>query len=147
MRLAGTRALRCPAASALVQAARFGPSLGQEGRGGVADTMKLMWAVVQKDDAGALINALTKREYRVTRIDTAGGFLKEKNATVITAVEDDQVEAVMSIIAENCQTRTKTVNPLPPIMEPGEFYVPYPVEVEVGGATVLVLNLADFHRL
>ena len=25
---------------------------------------------------------------------------------------------------------------MPPIMEPGEFFMPYPLEVEVGGATV-----------
>ncbi|MCL4535502.1 MAG: cyclic-di-AMP receptor [Bacteroidetes bacterium] len=109
--------------------------------------MKLIWAIVQKDDAGALIDALTKDEYRVTRINTAGGFLKESNATVVLAVEDYQVERVMSIIERNCQTRVKQINPLPPIMEPGEFYVPYPVEVEVGGATVMVLDLADFRRL
>ncbi len=109
--------------------------------------MKLVWAIVQKDDAGALIDALTKKEYRVTRINTAGGFLKESNATVILAVEDYQVEDVMSVIEKNCETRVKQINPLPPIMEPGEFYVPYPVEVEVGGATVMVLDLADFRHL
>jgi uncharacterized protein YaaQ len=109
--------------------------------------MKLIWAVVQKDDAGALIDALTKKSYRLTRINTAGGFLKESNATVILAVEDEQVEDVLAVIAENCQTRIKQINPLPPIMEPGEFFVPYPVEVEVGGATVFVVNLMDFRRL
>lgn len=109
--------------------------------------MKLIWAIVQKDDAGVLMDALTKKEYRMTRINTAGGFLKESNATIILAVEDNQVEDVMAIIEKNCQTRIKQINPLPPIMEPGEFYVPYPVEVEVGGATVFVMELADFRRL
>ena len=31
------------------------------------------------------------------------------------------------------------MNPMPPIMEPGEFFMPYPLEVEVGGATVFVV--------
>ncbi|MCL5026867.1 MAG: cyclic-di-AMP receptor [Chloroflexi bacterium] len=109
--------------------------------------MKLIWAIVQKDDAKALIDALNKREYRVTRINTAGGFLKSCNATVMLGVEDYQVEEVMCIIADNCQTRIKQINPLPPIMEPGEFFVPYAVDVEVGGATVFALDLADFRRL
>ncbi len=39
------------------------------------------------------------------------------------------------------------VNPMPPIMEPGEFYMPYPVEVEVGGATVFVLPVERFERI
>jgi uncharacterized protein YaaQ len=39
------------------------------------------------------------------------------------------------------------VNPLLPIMEPGEFYVPNPVEVQVGGATVFVLNVRHSERI
>ena len=30
---------------------------------------------------------------------------------------------------------------------PGEFYMPYPLEVEVGGATVFVLPVERFERL
>jgi len=26
-------------------------------------------------------------------------------------------------------------------MEPGEFYMPYPVEVQIGGATVFVMDV------
>jgi uncharacterized protein YaaQ len=31
-------------------------------------------------------------------------------------------------------------------MEPGEFFLPYPVEVEVGGATIFVLNVERFEH-
>lgn len=109
--------------------------------------MKIIWAIIQNEDAGVLIDALTKQEYRLTRINTAGGFLWQGNATLILGVEDWQVEEVMSIIQQNCQTRTKEVLPMPLGWEPGEFYVPEPVEVQVGGATVFVIDLADFRRL
>ena len=109
--------------------------------------MKLILAIIQKDDAGMLVDALTKREYHATRINTAGGFLKESNATILVGVSDDQVDDVLSVIKANCQVRTKQVNPLPPIMEPGEFYVPYPVDIEVGGATVFVLDVLEYKRL
>jgi uncharacterized protein YaaQ len=33
------------------------------------------------------------------------------------------------------------------MVEPGEVYLPYPVEVEVGGATVFVLGVEQFERL
>ena len=49
-----------------------------------------------------------------------------------------------STIRENCHARTQYVNPLPPIMEPGELYMPTPVEVQIGGATVFVLNVDRF---
>ena len=43
--------------------------------------------------------------------------------------------------------RTQHISPMPPIMEPGEFYMPYPVEVTFGGATVFVLDVARYERL
>jgi uncharacterized protein YaaQ len=54
---------------------------------------------------------------------------------------------VMGIVRETCHSRTQTVNPMPPIMEPGEFFMPYPLEVEVGGATVFVVPVERFERL
>ncbi len=109
--------------------------------------MMLLLAVVHSDDAPGLLDALTKRGYRATRINTAGGFLKESNATMLLGVEDAQVDEVLSVIQSNCQTRTQYINPLPPVMEPGEFYMPYPVDVQVGGATVFVLNVERYERL
>src|SRR5450756_581900 len=106
--------------------------------------MKLVAAIVQKEDAGTLISALTDNGYGATRINTAGGFLKQGNATVLVGVEDEAVDEVLKLIESRCQTRTQYVKPLPTVMEPGEFYMPYPVEVQVGGATVFVLNVERY---
>jgi uncharacterized protein YaaQ len=32
-------------------------------------------------------------------------------------------------------------------MEPGEFFMPQPVEVQVGGATVFVTNVEHYERV
>ncbi len=109
--------------------------------------MKLVAAIVHAEDAGALVDALLEKEYRATRLNSSGGFLKQGNATILIGVEDDQVDAVLALISANCHARKQFVNPMPPIMEPGEFYMPYPVEVEVGGATVFVLPVERFERL
>jgi uncharacterized protein YaaQ len=109
--------------------------------------VKLIVAIVHNEDAGALVDALLEHEYRTTRLQSSGGFLKQSNATVILGVEDDKVEDVMAIVRENCTSRTQIVNPMPPIMEPGEFFMPYPLEVEVGGATVFVLAVERSERL
>ncbi|MHB8893401.1 MAG: cyclic-di-AMP receptor [Candidatus Limnocylindrales bacterium] len=109
--------------------------------------MKLVVAIVHNEDAGALVDALLEREFRATKLHSSGGFLKQSNATVMLGVEDDEVDEVMSIVRENCHARTQIVNPMPPIMEPGEFFMPYPLEVEVGGATVFVLPVERFERL
>jgi uncharacterized protein YaaQ len=109
--------------------------------------VKLVVAIVHNEDAGALVDALLDKEFRATRLHSSGGFLKQSNATIILGVEEDAVDAALGIIRETCHARTQIVNPMPPIMEPGEFFMPYPLEVEVGGATVFVLPVERFERL
>jgi uncharacterized protein YaaQ len=109
--------------------------------------VKLVVAIVHNEDAGPLVDALLEREYRTTRLHSSGGFLRQSNATVLVGVDDDRVDDVVSIVRESCHARTQVVNPMPPIMEPGEFFMPYPLEVEVGGATVFVLPVERSERL
>ena len=109
--------------------------------------MKLVFAIVHSEDAGTLVDALTDKEYRVTRLHSTGGFLKQNHATVLLGVEESQVDEVLDVIRDTCHSRSQYINPMPPIMEPGEFYMPYPVEVTFGGATVFVLDVARHERL
>lgn len=108
--------------------------------------MKLIFAVIQGKDAEGLLDALRANGYQSTQINSAGGFLRESNVTVLVGVDDVEVPNVLRIVKQNCYSRTQYVNPLLPIIEPGEFYVPNPVEVQIGGATVFVLNVRHFER-
>lgn len=109
--------------------------------------MKLIFAVVQGKDADNLRSGLTQAGYRATQINSAGGFLRESNATFLVGVEDQYVPDVLRIVKQTCYTRTQYVNPLLPIMEPGEFYMPNPVEVQVGGAAVFICNVQRYERI
>jgi uncharacterized protein YaaQ len=109
--------------------------------------VKLVVAIVQKEDAGRLVDALLEKEFRATRLHSSGGFLRQANASLLIGVEDDQVEQVLQIVRDNCVSRTQVVSPLPPVMEPGEFYLPYPTEVTLGGAVVFVLPVDRYERL
>ena len=109
--------------------------------------MKLVVAIVHPEDAGALVDALTDKEFRVTRLHSQGGFLKQSHATILAGVEEAQVDDVIATIRETCHARSQFINPMPPIMEPGEFYMPYPVEVTFGGATVFVMDVARYERI
>lgn len=108
--------------------------------------MKLIVAVVNSDDSRDLVDRLVQEGFRATVISTTGGFLREGNATVLVGTEDEHVPQVLKVIRESCHTRTQYVNPLPPVMEPGELYMPSPVEVQVGGATIFVLNVERFEK-
>ena len=108
--------------------------------------MKLVVSIVNNDDVSNLEDALTQAGFGATTISTTGGFLRQGNATLFVGTDDEKVPHVLELIKENCHTRTQFVNPLPPVMEPGEMYVPSPVEVQMGGATVFVLDVVQFER-
>lgn len=102
--------------------------------------MKLILAIIQPQDASSLVDALTEQGFRVTRLSSQGGFLREGNVTLMLSVADGEVETVIKTVREHCSTRTRYVSPMPPIAESGEFYPPTPLEVQVGGATIFVLK-------
>jgi uncharacterized protein YaaQ len=108
--------------------------------------MKLVMSIVNNDDAGRLVDVLNQAGFRATTISTTGGFLRQGNATILIGTEDAKVPRVLELIQESCHTRRQHVNPLPPVMEPGEMYMPTPVEVQVGGATVFVLEVVQFEQ-
>lgn len=108
--------------------------------------MKMIFCIVQDQDSGALIDDLTKSRYRMTKLASTGGFLKAGNTTLLLGVEDEQVEDVIRIIDENCKTRELTTS-LMTAITPGEAYIPYPIEVKVGGATIFVVNVEEHIRV
>ena len=109
--------------------------------------MKLVIAVVQQEDAAQTVQALSGAGISVTRFNSSGGFLQQGNATLLIGVDEERVEQVVTLIRENCRERNRYLTPMPPMVEPGEFFMPYPVEVQVGGATVFVLNVESFEKL
>ena len=89
--------------------------------------MKLVLAVVQRQDAGELLESLTTHGHRVTRISSEGGFLHEGNVTLLIAVQDHQLEALLQDIREHCYTRTRYVSPLPRLLSRANFTRPRPL--------------------
>lgn len=108
--------------------------------------MKLIVAIVQDQDVNALMDALTEKKYRVTKLSSTGGFLKSGNTTLLIGVENDKVNEVKELVDHNCKTREITTSLLTVTM-PGDTFVPYPLEVKVGGATLFVLNVEEFLRV
>jgi uncharacterized protein YaaQ len=106
--------------------------------------MKLVVAVVQDKDSNRLSTALIDNNVRATKLASTGGFLKAGNTTFMVGVEDYRVDKVLEIIKDNCKSRDQLVAPVSPMGGNADSYVPYPVEVEVGGATVFVLPIDQF---
>jgi uncharacterized protein YaaQ len=108
--------------------------------------MKLILAVVQDQDSNRLLTQLVKHNFRATKLASTGGFLKSGNTTFMIGTEDIRVDKCLQIIKENCQSRDQLVAPVSPMGGNADSYVPYPVEVAVGGATVFVLPVEHFHH-
>jgi uncharacterized protein YaaQ len=108
--------------------------------------MKLIIAVIQDKDSTRLSDALVKADFRATKLSSTGGFLKAGNTTFLIGVDDEAVEDVMAIIQKNCRSREQVVAPISPMGGNADSYVPYPVEVQVGGATVFVLPVEQFEQ-
>ncbi|MGI6129185.1 MAG: cyclic-di-AMP receptor [bacterium] len=109
--------------------------------------MKMIIAVVQDKDAQQLLEKLLSEGHRATRLSTTGGFLRQGNTTFMIGVQDDKTEEVLHIIEETCRSRRQVVTPWVPLGGTVDSYVPYPMEVTVGGATVFVLPVEDFRKL
>ncbi len=108
--------------------------------------MKLLIVIVQDQDSLSLVSELTEMDYRVTKLASTGGFLKSGNTTLLIGVEDEKVDHVLSIVESNCKTREITTSLLTVSM-PGDTYIPYPLEVKIGGATVFILDVEKHIKL
>ncbi|CAH0121966.1 MULTISPECIES: cyclic-di-AMP receptor [unclassified Paenibacillus] len=108
--------------------------------------MKLVIAIVQDKDSNRLSNALVKSNFRATKLASTGGFLRAGNTTFMIGVDDDQIDDVFEVIRTNCKVRDQLVTPVTPMSGTTESYLPLPVEVQVGGATVFVLPVDRFEH-
>lgn len=109
--------------------------------------MKLIIAIVHDEDTHDLVNSLTEAGYGVTKLATTGGFLRSGNTTLIIGVEKEKLEAVMEIIRDVCKTRKGVITPPSPMLGSTGIYVPTPMEVTIGGATVFVLDVDNFEKI
>jgi uncharacterized protein YaaQ len=108
--------------------------------------MKLVVAVVQDKDSNRLSNALVKDGYRATKLASTGGFLRAGNTTFMIGVETEKVNDVLNVIKANCKIREQLVTPVSPMGGTTDSYIPFPVEVQVGGAAVFVLPVERFEH-
>ena len=109
--------------------------------------MKLIIAIVQDEDASRLVSSLMNDGYGVTKLATTGGFLRAGNTTLLIGVDDDRFQGAMAIIEKVCKSRKQIATSPSPVAGTASVYVPYPIEVMVGGATVFVLEVEQFIKL
>ena len=106
--------------------------------------MKMILAIVQADDAGKIMKGLVEAGHRVTRVATEGGWLKRENVTLLLGVDDEKVEDVVAVLKKTGRKRTAYISV--PREVPGALNAQV-IDVEVGGATVFVMNVERFEHM
>jgi uncharacterized protein YaaQ len=109
--------------------------------------MKLVLAIINDEDAFHVIDALNEKGFYVTKLATTGGFLRSGMTTLISGVQEDRIEELIGIVESKCKSRKQITSVNSTHVSATESYVPYPVEVTVGGATIFVLNIEDFRKV
>jgi uncharacterized protein YaaQ len=106
--------------------------------------MKMIMAVVPRDEVEAVLNALLAAGHTATFTESRGGMLRQAQDTLFIAVEADALKHVLTLIRENCHTQIM-VDP----SETDALRAPAQgesasVAARVGGAVVFVWDLERF---
>lgn len=107
--------------------------------------MKLIIAIVQDQDVSLLRDDLTENKFHMTKLASSGGFLKTGNSTLLIGTPEERVEEALKIISDNCEARETTTSMLN-LSTPQEPFMPMPMDILIGGATVFVLDVEEHHR-
>ena len=108
--------------------------------------MKLVMAIMSRDDSSVVMDALTEENFQVTRKASTGGFLKSGNTTLIIGVDDSKTNKVIDVISKYSSKRKQLVVDASP-MYLGAPIQNTPTQVQVGGAIIFVLDVDRFEKV
>ena len=102
--------------------------------------MKLITAIVNKEDSKAVCNELLRAHFYVTRLATTGGFLMAGNMTLLIGTEDERVDDCIACISKCCKQRTEIVPGTASIMHSS-------YEAKVSELLLFLLIRQSFHLI
>jgi len=94
--------------------------------------MKLVVAVVNREDEEGVSRALAERGLVATKIPSKGGFLDHENTTFFIGVEEERLSEVKALILEKTRPRQLELDG---------------ARLDLGGATIFVLDVKEFLKL
>lgn len=98
--------------------------------------MKMIMAIMPRGEAERILQALVTAKYTATYVETRGGMLRQAQMTLFIAVEDQDLESVLTIIEESCGSEVVVEQD-----REAESPAPMPVRPRMGGAVVFVWNV------
>ncbi len=105
--------------------------------------MKLLIAFIRKEDGPKLLRSLRDEKISVTSMESEGGFLRQKNLTLLMALSEQEVIVAKRIIEEICKSHTERIDTTFAAGDIESVGLPSQTDVVVGGATILILDIAE----
>jgi uncharacterized protein YaaQ len=109
--------------------------------------MKLIIVFVQKEDSQKLLHALRQENLSVTAMESEGGFLQQKNITLLMALPEEKVDQAKKIIKDVCQSHTEQVDTSFAAGDIESVGLPTQVDIKVGGATILEMGVVEVTKI
>ncbi len=107
--------------------------------------MKLVIAIINSGDANAVVRHLSMKGFTCTKIASTGGFLMSGNVTILVGVDEEKVQNVIDIVRKHSNSRKQLI---PTTTEMGlGNHAGTPVEINVGGATIFVVDVERFEKV
>ncbi len=109
-------------------------------------TKKMVMAVVSRDQADKVLEALIKAGYGATFTESRGGMLRQAQSMIFIAVDGERVEDVVTMVQRTCHTVVEVQEQQPSAL--GLSRTDRPVTItEVGYAVIFVWDLERFETL
>lgn len=108
--------------------------------------MKLIFAIIQADDSDNVIDILNQNGFMVTKLSSTGGFLRKGNVTLMIGTAEEKVNPLIRIFRDECGKRQQMMYSVPfsesPMLANNSM-----VPIEVGGATIFVIDVERFEKV
>ncbi len=109
--------------------------------------MRLVLAVVQWTDVERVLSAFSAAGIVATQIQGDAAIGRHGLGAIVAGVEDGDVAEVVMLIHAVARGRKMPLEPLRPISELAEFWIPGPMEQSTGGASIYILPVSRFERI
>ena len=109
--------------------------------------MKLVFAIVSTDDSNIVMRELNKEGFSVTKMASTGGFLRAGNVTLLVGTDEDKVQSAIDVITKFSAKRKQVVFTPEPYVQAAAGMSSFPAEIEVGGATIFVVDVERFEKV
>ncbi len=115
----------------------------QLGSGKRAEITKMMAVVIQEEDLPNALKGLSRAGFGVDQLPSSGGFLSQRNVTLLIGIPEGREREVVSTLDRYCHQRVEHIRtPLEGAFLP----LQRPVPVDVGGATIFTFKVEAYHE-